>query len=1686
MLVFPPVATGQERHALTLVKEIRSLSPAETARGSHLQLKGVVTALSGWKNSFFVQDATGGISVDRKDTADVRAGDEVEIDGVSGPGLFAPIVVADGVRVLGRGRLPAARMSAYEDLAGGKQDSQWIEVRGIVHSAVVAESWGRPVLSLVVDIGGGSITARILDFQPEALSRFVDATVLVRGVCGTNFNGKRQFVGLRLFVPSLSFVGVEKAASQDPFVIQQVPIQRLLQFDPTLKVSHRVRVAGIATHQNLGRALYLQEGDNAILVESSQKETVEPGSKVEAVGFTAPGEYSPVLRNAVFRTIGRGKATAPIDTDASSVIQVRDGFAFAPYSNSLVRLEAEVVERTSHAQEQILVLRSGSNIFQARVEPTSTEADTLARIKAGTRVRLTGICVMEADQDREPQAFHILVQSASDIRVLKTPWWTLSNSLWLSGFLFLLSLGMLAWVVQVRRAVRPDYSLYPAGGTTRVYSNFRLAARMAGWLGIFIGVIVLVGGWAFNIESLRSVLPGYAAMKANTAVGLALAGLALWLDQTGAAQAGRRRLVQICAGLTSLIGLLTIIEYLFGANLRIDELLFREPAGPLAGSGPGRMALLSAISLLLLGSALCIVHRRRGFMVSQYLVGATGALCLLNVVGYLYGIKNLSGISSQTAMALHGSLTFIVLCAGVVLSRPHRGFAAVITSAAPGGVMARRLMPAALIIPAALGWLRWQGQLYGFYDTAFGLALFASSNIIVFTFLIWASAELLNRLDVARSRAEAALRESEASFRQLADAMPQIVWTAKPDGNVDYYNRRWYDYTGMTFEQTKDWGWQPVLHADDLQNCTDRWTRSFTTGELYEIECRLASNGAYRWHLARAVPVLNAQGQVIRWFGTCTDIEDYKQAEASIRSLNENLEERVRNRTAELAKANEELALTRAKVQGLLDAATQVAIISADAEGLIQVFNSGAEKMLQYTAREMEGLHTPEIFHDPSECLERSAILSSELGRPIDGNEIFVARARLGESEEREWTYVRKDGTRLDVSLAVTAVRNSSGVIEGFLGIATDITARKSLDRELRLNNDKLIEQTRRAEEANCAKSDFLAAMSHEIRTPMNAILGMADMLWDSDLDADQRQYVEVFRRAGSNLLALINDILDLSKIETGHFELEHIEFDLEDVVDQSIELIAAKTRPKGIVLLSHLSPGLTTALIGDPTRLKQVLINLLGNAVKFTASGEIVLTVQQHQSGTPGRIEFAVSDTGIGIPEKNLVTIFDDFTQADSSTTRKYGGTGLGLGISRRLVQRMGGDVTVTSTVGKGSTFRFDALFAAGGSDRVRTEVDDFHGRRVLVIDDNATNRLILRETLHAWGLQTEEFGCSLEALDTLSGAIGSKQPYSLVLLDNRMPGMDGFETAARIRKLDANLPMIMLTSETRAGDVARRRELGLAGYAVKPVKRAELLRLVCVAMNTRQHPGPRRVDVATTGNRRQVASRNSLRILVAEDSPDNRLLVQAYLKGSPHQVKFVEDGKGAVDQFAAADFDLILIDMQMPVMDGLTATRAIRAIEMEHGLTPIPIVALTANARPQDVAMSQEAGCTAHITKPISKQRLLSAIEEFGRSHAAVAPRSDALRVEVPEGLEELVPGYLAARRKDVPEMLELLAASEFDPLRTLGHNMKGTGTAYGFAEVTRLGAELERSAKRSDREALQEQLAELERYLARVHLV
>jgi signal transduction histidine kinase/DNA-binding response OmpR family regulator len=648
------------------------------------------------------------------------------------------------------------------------------------------------------------------------------------------------------------------------------------------------------------------------------------------------------------------------------------------------------------------------------------------------------------------------------------------------------------------------------------------------------------------------------------------------------------------------------------------------------------------------------------------------------------------------------------------------------------------------------------------------------------------------------------------------------------------------------------------------------------------------------------------------------------------------------------------------------------------------------------------------------------------------------------------------------------------------------------------------------AEAGDRAKSEFLASMSHEIRTPLTAILGMSDLLWESELSEDQRQYVQISKSAGENLLNIINDILDLSKVEAGQIELEAIEFNLYDLIDRTCKVLAVRAHEKGLEVSCHVTPDAPANLVGDPTRLRQVLFNLIGNAIKFTEKGEVAVRVEPEPgSAEPGAILFSVRDTGIGIPSDKLELIFETFAQVDSSTTRKYGGTGLGLSISRKLASLMGGKLWVESAPSHGSTFFFTARFETRSAAYLSSPAAPVELRelRALIVDDNVTNLLILREQVASWGARVTVAENGKQALFELNRAIEESDPFELVLLDCRMPGMDGLQVAEHIRANRTLGPplIMMLTSDDRIDHRARVREIGLAAYLVKPVNRQELLEAILAALG-KGHAKPE--DPVRPASSLTAADFSDLSILLVEDNASNRRIIRFYLEGFPFQVDIAENGKEAVDKVIAGSYDLVLLDMRMPVMDGYEAAGAIRDREKKLSLPPMPIIALTAHAFKEDRQKCLNAGCTEYLTKPIRRGELLRTLHKLttGRKLEAFAGLPPEPAVE-PEGygevlqtelestprwvaqvdseLKELIPFFMEDSYKELSAMQTALEHQDFETLQRLGHSIKGSSRNYGFDALGEIGAAIETSAKTGAADEIKHHLNVLSDFLERVEV-
>ncbi len=638
------------------------------------------------------------------------------------------------------------------------------------------------------------------------------------------------------------------------------------------------------------------------------------------------------------------------------------------------------------------------------------------------------------------------------------------------------------------------------------------------------------------------------------------------------------------------------------------------------------------------------------------------------------------------------------------------------------------------------------------------------------------------------------------------------------------------------------------------------------------------------------------------------------------------------------------------------------ATVITDANGTIEYVNPRFQELSGYSADELMGANP--------------RVLKSGLNGPEVYDDLWRVITSGGDWHG-EFVNRRKDGTSYAVSASISPVRDAKGAVH-FVGVQEDITALKVAEVALRSAADV-------ANAANRAKSEFLASMSHEIRTPMNAIIGMGELLEETDLTEEQHRYIRIFRSAGEALLTLINDILDLSKIEAGHFEVDLRPFEVEPMVEETAEVLAIRAREKGLDLLVDIDPATPPRVVGDPDRLRQVLVNLVGNAVKFTSEGHVVISVAPDRSAADPVLRFMVTDTGIGIPTEKLEKIFEAFTQADSSTTRRYGGTGLGLTISRRLTGLMGGSLRVASEEGKGSSFSFTIPLAEASPDAA-VETDEAQaeltGVRALIVDDNDTNRLILRRYLEYAGATVDEAAGGEEGLDAMRAA---SPRFDIVLTDLRMPGMSGFDVAQAISNDpgSSSTRVVVVSSDARPGDDRRARDAGAAALLVKPVRRRALLDAVataCRPTGPSAEPFVAMNEPLVTPEKPLVDTPvEAMNILLVEDTDDNRLLALAYMKSTPHRVVTAVNGMEAVEQYKSAGaggFDMVLMDLQMPVMDGYAATREIRRVEAALRWPHVPVVALTAYALADETTAALKAGCDDYLTKPIKKATLLDAV--------------------------------------------------------------------------------------------------------------
>ncbi|MEO8138216.1 MAG: response regulator [Gemmatimonadota bacterium] len=757
---------------------------------------------------------------------------------------------------------------------------------------------------------------------------------------------------------------------------------------------------------------------------------------------------------------------------------------------------------------------------------------------------------------------------------------------------------------------------------------------------------------------------------------------------------------------------------------------------------------------------------------------------------------------------------------------------------------------------------------------------------------------------------------------------------------------------------------------------------------------------------------------------------------------------------------------TRAEQQARWRAALLTAQVRASADGILIVDTQG-RKVLQN--QRLEGLFAiPQEIVDDDDDSKQRIFVATQVKYP----EPFLARIEHLNSHPDE---ISRDEVELANGTVLdrysSPVTGEAGENYGRIWTFHDVTEHKQAADAMREARDL-------AERAAETRSMFLANMSHEIRTPMNAVLGMVEIVLDSELSAEQRHSLELVRSSAESLLGVLNDVLDYSKIEAGHLDVEAIPFDLPKLVHTTASLLSVRAREKDLELIPDVASDVPVLVSGDPSRLRQVLTNLIGNALKFTVTGEVVVGVRAAplEDGRPG-VRFSVRDTGIGIAADRVGHIFEEFTQADGSTSRRFGGTGLGLTIAQRLVGLMGGRISVTTEIAKGSEFVFTLPYVMDPSQSAARPAKpvSLTGRRIIVVDDNSTNRRIYREILTAEGAAVDEAQDFASGQAALRGAVAAGTPPALAMIDVRMPGPDGFELAAAIRRNHAlaGTAVLMLTSAGQRGDAARCRELGVSGYLTKPFSRSDLLETVAGILG----------GTVTKGAVGQVITRYTLsearqplRILLAEDNPVNQEVAATMLRRRGHRVDTAGNGLEAVAAVQLESYDLVLMDIQMPQMDGFEATAAIRALG-ERG--KLPIVALTAHALSGERERCLSHGMDGYLPKPFKAHELFATVEGWGTDpHASLQtePRAPILPTAIPpsvdlenlrsqlhdagseDALDGIVDTYLASVPERVATLCRVLVSGTSAEVATAAHALKSSAGAIGARPLATLLAEIE----------------------------
>jgi PAS domain S-box-containing protein len=1447
---------SQEHPVLMNALQVRRLSVEQAKCRYPVQLRGMVTYYDPLWNMLFFEDSTAGLFVvagREKLPPALRAGQLVELGGVTDKGDFAPVVQEPWIKVLGTSQYPRAHETSFGELITGEYDCRWVEVNGVIHSAITKNDR----LKLEISSSDGTIEVQVLEYSGFDPAQLVDAKARLLGVCGTTSNEKRQVIGISLFVPSLKELQVLGAPPPDPFAVPVSPIGLLLRQKPGQFTGHRVHVKGRTAVREGQELLWVQDNTGSVLVRSDRSLPFVMREEIEVVGFPSMRSSQLTLEHACFRFLEQEKASSQTGMSPSAGLLVLQTGALpllnhAEQVRSLkpeqaalgypVRLQATVTYVDFAWGNLFVQDKTGGIYVQGNIQASN--------LKRGQLVEVTGV---SNEGDFAP------VVVSSQIRILGRGELPVARSVSLDHLFSGKEDSQWVEVFGVVRSVRKEEE--------HLYLE------------------VVSGGGRFEAE-----VPSFSENDLPTHLvdaGVAIRGTCATIFNQKRQLTGFRLLIPE-------LGDIQIKEpapqSLTSIPLRtIGSLMQFSPHGELGH----RVRIQGIVTFRHHNRTLFIKDEDSSLLVYPQDELPLRIGDLVDVFGFPAMRDNRLVLEDANFQRLgHKDLTPPVPVRGEEVLNGNYDATLVRLE---GRLLERALAPNELILTIRDGQAVFTAHFEGMKAEGLRFSLIPGSRISVAGICL----------------VQSDMNKAPQAFSMLIRSAEDIVVTEKPP-------------------------W---------------WTLRHTL-----------------WAITGMVLIIL---MVLAWVVV--------------------LRQRVHKQTELIRARLEREASLEARYRELVENANDI-IFTCDLDGQMTSLNRSGERTTGYTRAEASHMKVYDFL--PLNDRERS---QERVRRELAGDKYGV----------REVEIVSKQGERKDLEVVIQLNYQGPTPV-GIQGIARDITARKRAEREL-------VQAKEDAVAANHAKSEFLANMSHEIRTPMNGIIGMAGLLLSTELTSEQQEYLGMVKASADSLTAIINDILDFSKIEAGKLELEFIPFSLRDSLDETIKAFALRAHQKGLELACRISPDVPDRLVGDPRRLGQILVNLVGNAIKFTEKGEVVMEVcrlgQPHQTalttGTPNDVSpprpedgngvtplysseriapssdsdscwlrFAVRDTGIGIPAEKQRLIFEAFTQADGSTTRKFGGTGLGLTISSRIVKLMEGDLYVQSTVGQGSIFGFSARFGLDLESPVAADSAALEQLRcvpVLVVDDNGTHRRILCEVLENWGMQPFEADSGPVALLRLHLAREQGRKIPLVLLDYQMPGMDGLTVAEQIKRTSGfdGIKIILLTPANMPLDPVRGLEGGIAAYLIKPIKQSELLEVVLGTLGGSQSE-PAALETLTP----VAVPRKGRRILLAEDNLINQRLVVRLLEKQGYYVKVASNGLEALAAWQQETFDLALMDVQMPEMNGLETTESIRKSELLNG-GHLPIIAMTAHAMKGDRERCLEAGMDGYLSKPIQPKELLTILE-------------------------------------------------------------------------------------------------------------